>query len=75
MPRGVNGWELADKAEALHPAIKVIFTSGYPREALAGRRADRLSPVILNKPYHKNDLARMLREVLGSPGAPAKPPR
>ena len=37
MPGGVNGQELAAQARKISPELKVLFTSGYPREVLTGR--------------------------------------
>jgi CheY-like chemotaxis protein len=65
MPGGMNGWELAERAQRLRPGLKVLLTSGYALETLAAR--GRLHPEmqVLNKPYRKADLARRLREVMG----------
>jgi CheY-like chemotaxis protein len=57
MPGGLNGWELAERAREIRP-------SGYALETLAER--GRLPPgaIILNKPYHKAELAKRLRQAL-----------
>ncbi|MEX0808372.1 MAG: PAS domain S-box protein [Dongiaceae bacterium] len=66
MPGNVNGWELAQRAAELLPAMKVMFTSGYALEALS--HTGRLPPDVafLNKPYRKSDLAQLVRHVLDS---------
>jgi len=63
MPGGVNGLELAERARALRPALKVVLTSGYALETLAGRGRLPAETTVLNKPYRKAELARRPREV------------
>lgn len=64
MPGGMNGRELAQQLAALYPGLKVLYTSGYNRKAViaAGRLEDGVS--LLEKPYHKADLARKVRQLL-----------
>jgi len=67
LPGGLNGWQLAGRAQRIRAGLKVLFTSGYALETLAER--GRLDPnaALLNKPYRKADLARRLREALDAP--------
>lgn len=64
MPGPVRSDELAAEARRLQPDIAVLFTSGYPEHAI--RHGDDLQPPIklLQKPYRREDLARMVRQVL-----------
>ena len=64
MPGGVNGWELAQRAEKLQPGIKVLLTSGYALDAL--KKARRLPPdaSVLPKPYRRSSLQVALRDLL-----------
>jgi CheY-like chemotaxis protein len=64
MPEGMNGRELADDIAKRRPGVPVLFTSGYSEEAIVHQ--GRLDPgiALLNKPYRKADLARMIREAL-----------
>lgn len=64
MPGGMSGSELARAAVAERPGLNVLFTSGYPGNAL--RSDDRLKDRehFISKPYRKQDLARKLREIL-----------
>jgi CheY-like chemotaxis protein len=64
MPGGMSGLELAQKALALRPDLKVLFTSGYAETAIEGDPTVGLVGNLLSKPYRKEDLARKLREVL-----------
>ena len=64
LPDGVNGRQLADEAVRLRPSIRVLFTTGYARNAIVHH--GRLDPGVelLPKPYTQPDLARRVREVL-----------
>jgi CheY-like chemotaxis protein len=66
MPGGMNGRELADAVTRLRPGVPVLYTSGYPEAAMM--HDGRLDPgvALLNKPYRQSDLARLMRQVLGS---------
>ena len=61
---GLSGPEVAVEAKCRHPAIKILFMSGYPNEAIVrlGKLDD--SANLLNKPFRKADLARKVRSVL-----------
>jgi len=64
MPGGMNGTELADRARALRPSLKVLFTSGYTDNTID--RHGRLDPGVdlLRKPYTRLELSQKVREVL-----------
>ncbi len=66
MPGGVNGWDLAQRAREVSPRIRVLFTSGYPLDALVSNKRIAEGETLLMKPYRKADLAWRLRQVLGS---------
>jgi CheY-like chemotaxis protein len=66
MPGGVNGWELATQARKLMPELRVLYTSGYPVEALKGRADIDPSATLLAKPYRLADLAQRVRDTLDS---------
>jgi len=57
---GMSGWELAKRALAHKPALRVLFTSGYPRDIDASGAVGR-SIAILGKPFTRSDLARSIR--------------
>ncbi len=67
MPGGMNGRALAQQAAALYPGIKVLYTSGYNQNAVIknGRLEEGIS--LLEKPYHKAELARKIRQLLDQP--------
>jgi len=64
MPGGMNGRELAEKAQLTQPSLKVLFTSGYTENAIVHQ--GRLDPgvALLSKPYTRLELATKLRRVL-----------
>jgi signal transduction histidine kinase/CheY-like chemotaxis protein len=66
MPGGMNGHELARAAVAERPALKVLFTSGYPGTVWTKGERAKDGEHFLGKPYRKQDLARKLAEILGS---------
>jgi len=64
---GMRGTELAAKAQALLPALRVVLMSGYSADLLD---ADRLSPPtweLLRKPYSREELAAAMSRVLEAP--------
>jgi PAS domain S-box-containing protein len=64
MPRGMNGRQLAEAARHLIPSLRVLYTSGYDRNAIdADGQADG-SLDMLGKPYQMGELARMVRKIL-----------
>ena len=57
------------------PGLKVLYTSGYARNALPMQSELDGSIELLSKPYQIGQLARMLRRALEGPpsGAPPQP--
>jgi PAS domain S-box-containing protein len=68
MPGGMNGRQLAAEMMKRHPALKVLFTSGYTENAIIHHGRLDTGVLLLAKPYRKLDLARMLRVALSSAG-------
>lgn len=72
LPGGVSGRQLSDSLLKLRPALPVLYTTGYTRNAIVHH--GRLDPDVhlLNKPYTQQDLLRKVRELLdrnsGRPG-------
>jgi nitrogen-specific signal transduction histidine kinase/CheY-like chemotaxis protein len=67
MPGGTNGFDLAERAGRMRPAIRVLLTSGYALETMAAHGRLRDGAMILTKPYRKVELARRLRLISGEP--------
>ena len=64
LPGGMNGRQLADAARKVRPEIKVLFTTGYARNAIV--HDGRLDPGVslLTKPFTYAALAAKLSDVL-----------
>jgi PAS domain S-box-containing protein len=64
MPGTMKSTELAERARAMQPGIKVLFTSGYTENAIIhhGRLDDGVQ--LITKPYKRDQLARRLRQLL-----------
>ena len=61
---GMSGRELADAARALRPCLKVLYTSGYTRDAIV--HGGRLDPGVelIAKPFSFEAVSAKVREVL-----------
>jgi two-component system CheB/CheR fusion protein len=65
MPGGMTGFDVAAKALALRPDLKILLATGYAKGVEPGKGAvGALDHRILRKPYGFKDLARTLRELL-----------
>ena len=73
MPRGVNGAELARRAQDLRPGLRVLLTSGYTAQALTSEHGVVHGFPLLRKPYRGAELARTVRAALGAPAVAALP--
>jgi DNA-binding LytR/AlgR family response regulator len=66
MPGGMNGKELATRARAMRPGLKILFTSGFPgAERSEGTELEE-GDVLLSKPYRRFDLAKAVHDVLAA---------
>jgi CheY-like chemotaxis protein len=69
LPGGMNGRQLADAARERRSNLKVLFTSGYARNAIV--HDGRLDPGVelITKPFTQDVLAARVRDILdaGSP--------
>ena len=64
MPGGMHGDALAAAVVQRWPQIRIVFMSGYTDDASELR--GRLDPdvLLLDKPFHRRDLAQILRLAL-----------
>ena len=69
MPGPMNGRRLVDEALRRRPDLKTLFTSGYTENAIVHHGRLDSGVLLLAKPYRKSDLARMIRQALGSNGS------
>jgi PAS domain S-box-containing protein len=61
---GMNGRELAEQFVALHPEVKVLFTSGYPADIAIRQGISEAQMAFLEKPYLPVELGRAVRGIL-----------
>ena len=61
---GANGRQLADEVLRRRPEIKVIFTTGFTRNAIIHNGVLDTGVNFIAKPFSTDDLARLLRKVL-----------
>ncbi|HEY5409730.1 MAG TPA: CHASE3 domain-containing protein [Caulobacteraceae bacterium] len=62
---GMNGRRLAELARQQRPDLKVLFTTGYTRNAVVHNGVLDPDVAFLAKPFTVEQLARKVREVLG----------
>jgi CheY-like chemotaxis protein len=69
LPGGMTGAVLAEQARALRPGLKVLFTTGYARNAIVHH--GRLDPGVelITKPFSYSDLATRVRDLLDGTGS------
>ena len=66
MPGGLNGFDLARRAQAAHPALKVIYISAYSMaEAVAEARPE--DEPMVRKPFRFEQMLDHVRRTLGAP--------
>jgi CheY-like chemotaxis protein/two-component sensor histidine kinase len=64
LPHGMNGVELAARAQQRWAGLRAVYATGYAESAvLAGGRLDT-NKDLLSKPYRRADLARHIRQAL-----------
>jgi PAS domain S-box-containing protein len=61
---GMNGRQLANRARQLRPTIKVLFMSGYSRNAVVHQGRLDLDVQLIQKPVSLSDLATRIRDML-----------
>ncbi len=67
LPNGMDGRRLADAARRLRPDLKLLFTTGYSRNAIVHN--GRLDPGVqlVSKPFTFDALASKVRSILDQP--------
>jgi PAS domain S-box-containing protein len=72
LPGGMNGRQLAGAARGLNRKLKVLFTTGYARNAIV--HDGRLDPGVqlITKPFTFAALSEKLRDILDARNAPAR---
>jgi YesN/AraC family two-component response regulator len=66
MPDGMNGVELVQRALALRPGLKIVYSSGFPAEALAEKSMLLVDAPLLRKPYQRAEFDAIVHRVMES---------
>jgi CheY-like chemotaxis protein len=61
---GMTGRELAGRLAPLRPAMKVLYTSGYPANVITSQGVLAPGAAYLSKPFLRDSLATKVRELL-----------
>ncbi|MFZ0206538.1 MAG: response regulator, partial [Roseiarcus sp.] len=64
MPGGVNGRQLGDQAAHMRPGLKVLFMTGYTRNAIVHHGRLDAGVHLIGKPFSFEELAAKVRERL-----------
>ncbi|KII11401.1 transporter substrate-binding domain-containing protein [Phaeobacter sp. S60] len=62
MPGPLGGFELADRVREIHPAMPVVYTSGYT--GITPAKTGPAARPLLHKPVHPKDLAAAIAKAL-----------
>ena len=64
---GKNGRELANEVERKRPGVKIIFMTGYSRNAIVHQGRLDAGTELISKPLIEGTVARKIRQVLDAP--------
>jgi CheY-like chemotaxis protein len=64
IPGGMNGRQVADEAKKHWPGLKVLFTTGYTRNAIVPHGRLDADVELIGKPYSPAELGAKIRAVL-----------
>lgn len=64
LPNGMSGRQLADAARRLRPELRVLFTTGYARNAIVHNGRLDADVQMIGKPFSLPDLAARVRDIL-----------
>jgi PAS domain S-box-containing protein len=67
MPNGVNGRELAERARAAIPGLRVLLTSGHSEDAILSGAGRHGGDAFLPKPYVRAELERKIALLFTQP--------
>ncbi|TGW07208.1 response regulator, partial [Mesorhizobium sp. M2D.F.Ca.ET.145.01.1.1] len=60
----MSGRELADRVKVVQPSLKVLYTTGYTRNAIVHNGTLDFGTELLTKPYTIDELAEKIRKVI-----------
>jgi CheY-like chemotaxis protein len=61
---GMTGRQLADRALAMRPKLKILYTTGYSRNAIVHNGVLDPKTFLLAKPFTIDELAAKLEQIL-----------
>ena len=64
LPGGMTGAQVAAEAQAIQPGLKILFTTGYARNAIVHNGRLDAGVQLITKPFTFADLAAKVRDVL-----------
>jgi PAS domain S-box-containing protein len=64
LPGGMTGAQVAEQARQLRPELKVLFTTGYARNAIIHQGRLDKGVRLITKPFNAADLAVKVRDIL-----------
>jgi signal transduction histidine kinase/CheY-like chemotaxis protein len=67
LPGGLTGAQVSTQARVLRPGLKVLFTTGYARNAIVHQGRLDKGVHLITKPFTLHDLAAKVRDVLDAP--------
>ncbi len=65
MGGGMDGMELAQAVRILYPQTLIIYSSGFPADALSTRSLPLADSLVLQKPYRLSELGASIDQALG----------
>lgn len=74
LPGGLTGAQVAAQASARRPTLKVLFTTGYARNAIIHQGRLDKGVELITKPFSFSDLAARVRDLLDKPGKTGETP-
>jgi PAS domain S-box-containing protein len=72
---GMNGRQLADELRRRQPAVKVLFMTGYARDAIVHDGRLDAGVQLIQKPFTKDDLAARVKGILAERAPAGSEPR
>jgi PAS domain S-box-containing protein len=68
LPAGMTGADVARRAREIQPGLKILFTTGYARNAIVHHGRLDAGVQLITKPFTYADLAVRIREMLDTAG-------
>jgi PAS domain S-box-containing protein len=72
LPGGMNGRQLAEEARKRRPDLKVLFTTGYARNAIVHDGRLDAGVDLITKPFSQARLAEKLRDIIDAKREPGR---